>query len=78
MIDEDFKRAFDHVLDGGTVVVPMAKLGAGMSELPTRAPRVYRYLESKIAQLGHEGNMVREVDESITSRYHSQKGILTI
>ncbi|QIG71344.1 hypothetical protein EVB94_237 [Rhizobium phage RHph_TM40] len=76
MIDEDFKRAFDHILAGGTVVCPMAKLGSGMSELPTRAPKLYRYIEYKISELGRLGNMIREVDTEISDRYLAQKGIL--
>ena len=47
-IDEDFKRIESHK---GTVVIPSAGLGTGLSELQTRAPKTLAYLESKIAAL---------------------------
>lgn len=47
-IDEDFKRIESHK---GTVVIPSAGLGTGLSELQIRAPKTLAYLESKIAAL---------------------------
>lgn len=47
-IDEDFKRIESHK---GTVVIPSAGLGTGLSGLQNRAPKTLAYLESKIAAL---------------------------
>ena len=51
IIDADLERAFRHVRAGGTVVCPSAGLGTGLSELPSRAPRVFAYLRSRIIEL---------------------------
>lgn len=33
------------------VVIPMAGLGTGLAELPTRAPRIYQYLQDKLKEM---------------------------
>jgi hypothetical protein len=44
-IREDWKPVYEFLQrPGSIVIVPMDGLGTGLSELPTRAPRVYRYL----------------------------------
>lgn len=44
-IREDWLPVYHHLQNGGIVVCPLDGLGTGLSELPTRAPRVYRYLQ---------------------------------
>lgn len=51
VIDTERAPAFAHVGNGGTVVCPSAELGTGLSELPTRARRVFAYLRQQIAAL---------------------------
>jgi hypothetical protein len=51
LIEADLAPAFAHVRRGGTVVCPTAGLGTGLSELPTRAPKVFAYLSKRIADL---------------------------
>ena len=51
VIDTERAPAFAHVGNGGTVVCPSAGLGTGLSELPTRARRVFAYLRQQIAAL---------------------------
>lgn len=45
-IRADWWRAYLHLNDGGIVIVPMDGIGTGLSELPTRAPRIYRYVQA--------------------------------
>lgn len=51
MIDEDFKRLFEHVKTGGVVIWPTDGIGTGYAELPIRAPTTFEYLEAKLAAL---------------------------
>lgn len=53
IIESDLARAFAHVQKGGIVVIPYDGLGTGLSELPTRAPRVYEYLVGRLADLAN-------------------------
>lgn len=43
-IRRDFQPAYDHHRAGGVVIVPLDGIGTGLSELPQRAPRLYRYI----------------------------------
>ena len=47
-IERDFMRAFNHLVNGGIVVIPADGLGTGLSELPTRAPETNSFLTAKI------------------------------
>lgn len=56
--DEDFDSvvteidaAFASIPDGAQVVVPAAGIGGGLAELPTRAPKIYAYIEERILGL---------------------------
>lgn len=51
VLDREFLRLRRHVEAGGNVVIPADGLGTGLSELPTRAPRVLEYIEEKIDEL---------------------------
>lgn len=51
LLDEDMKPLFEHVKRGGIVVWPTDGIGSGLSELPTRAPQTWDYLQQKLAAL---------------------------
>jgi len=51
MIEDDLRRVVDHLEKGGIVVLPADGLGTGLSELPTRAPRIHAYLEARLQKL---------------------------
>ena len=68
IIDADLAPAFDHVRQGGTVVCPSAGLGTGLSELPTRAPRVFAYLRQRIIALKKTGIPDKPVAASPATR----------
>lgn len=51
VIDEDMKPLFEHLVRGGIVVWPSDGIGTGLSELPTRAPATYAYIEQKLIAL---------------------------
>lgn len=55
VVDKDLARAFNHVRNGGIVVIPEDGLGTGLSELPTRAPKLHAYLSERLAALRNEG-----------------------
>lgn len=44
MIDEDFYPVIKKLAKGGVVVFPMARLGSGLSAMPTKCPRLYSFL----------------------------------
>ena len=51
MIDNDLSPVKKHLRRGGIVVVPLDGLGSGLSDLPTRAPRVNAYLVEELRRL---------------------------
>lgn len=51
IVDSDLERAFVHARAGGTVVIPEAGLGTGLSELPARAPRLFAHIEQRLREL---------------------------
>ena len=46
-----FRLACGWLYRDGTVVVPRDGLGTGLSELPTRAPEIYKHIKNRIAFL---------------------------
>lgn len=44
LIQRDAEPIRAHHVQGGVVVVPLDGIGTGLSELPTRAPRIYAYI----------------------------------
>ena len=44
IIRTDWEKAVNHDWNGGVVVVPLDGIGTGLSELPTRAPKIYDYI----------------------------------
>jgi hypothetical protein len=44
IIDADLKKVSDQLFLGKLIYVPSDGLGTGLSELPTRAPRLYAYM----------------------------------
>lgn len=56
-IDAAFAQAERHLGAGGVVALPAEGLGTGLAELPTRAPRIHRYIEDRVGRLRR---MVRE------------------
>lgn len=51
ILDNDMKRLFDHVKDGGIVVWPADGIGTGLSRMPEQAPTSFDYLEQKLGAL---------------------------
>ena len=43
-INADVHPLWKHLDAGGVVVAPLDGIGTGLSQLPTRAPRIYRYI----------------------------------
>lgn len=50
-IDEAFSKLRNHLAADGIVVIPADGLGTGLAQLPTRAPRIHRYIEDWISRL---------------------------
>lgn len=44
IIYEDCLRIREYLETGRTVIVPLDGIGTGLSELPTRAPKIYKYI----------------------------------
>lgn len=51
VIFSDLLPVVEFLKKGGVVIIPEDGLGTGLSELPTRAPKVNQYLESRLADL---------------------------
>lgn len=56
MIDDDLGPVFAAITAGGTVVIPADGLGTGLSALPERAPRIFRYLDEQLRRLEAEAS----------------------
>lgn len=50
-IDAAFNRLFAHADNGKTVVWPADGIGTGLAQLPTRAPKIWAYIEANRAEL---------------------------
>lgn len=61
-INFPFNVAFAWLRLGATVVVPADGLGTGLSELPTRAPQIYNYIEHLTALLAKNATTVKHED----------------
>lgn len=51
IIDKDLEPLFAHVRAGGTVVFPRAGIGTGLSQLPSRAPRLMEHIRMRVREL---------------------------
>ena len=51
IIDQDITRPSNHVISGGTVVIPKMGLGTGLSALDTTSPRLFTYLQQSLSAL---------------------------
>lgn len=51
IIEEDLKPVIRALTHGEIVIIPLDGLGTGLSELPTRAPKIDRYLKRRIVEL---------------------------
>ncbi len=58
IIDQDLERVFVHVKQGGTVVFPSAGIGTGLSQLPSRAPRLMEHIRTRVRELIRLGKVV--------------------
>jgi hypothetical protein len=47
---------------GKTVVVPTDGLGTGLAELPTRAPKIFAFIENRIAMLANNATTINHED----------------
>jgi hypothetical protein len=47
----DMEMVYSHLDHKGTVIVPLDGLGTGLSELPTRAPKIDTYIKTAIRNL---------------------------
>lgn len=61
-INFPFSIAFAWLRLGATVVAPADGLGTGLSELPTRAPQIYNYIEYRLALLAKNATTVKHED----------------
>ena len=50
-VDADIDEVVAAVADGRTVYVPRDGLGTGLSELPTRAPKLHRHIVDRFAAM---------------------------
>lgn len=48
IIDTDFEPLFKAALNGKTIIIPADGLGTGLSEMPTRCPKLYQLVRNNI------------------------------
>lgn len=53
IIDSDFEPLFKAALNGKTIILPADGLGTGLSEMPTRCPKLYQLVRNNIGILKH-------------------------
>ncbi len=51
IIDTDFEPLFKAALNGKTIILPADGLGTGLSEMPTRCPKLYQLVRSYVETL---------------------------
>ncbi len=51
IIEDDLKVVERFLQAGGDVVIPRDGLGTGLSELPTRAPKVHKFIEEWVERM---------------------------
>jgi hypothetical protein len=51
IIDRDLEPVFEHIKNGGVVVFPASGIGTGLSQLPTRAPRIMEHIRNRVREL---------------------------
>ena len=51
IIDTDFEPLFKAALNGKTIIIPADGLGTGLSEMPTRCPKLYQLVRNNIGIL---------------------------
>jgi hypothetical protein len=61
-IDYPFDVAYAWLAAGGSVVIPQAGLGTGLSQLETRAPKIFAYLQNRVSLLGRFAIDTQEID----------------
>ena len=57
-----FTIAYSFLMIGKTVVVPTDGLGTGLAELPTRAPKIFAFIENCIAMLANNATAINQED----------------
>lgn len=53
IIDADFEPLFKAALNRKTIILPADGLGTGLSEMPTRCPKLYQLVRNNIGILKH-------------------------
>ena len=53
IIDADFEPLFKAAMNGKTIIIPADGLGTGLSEMPTRCPKLYQLVRNNIGILKH-------------------------
>ena len=51
IIDADFEPLFKAAMNGKTIIIPADGLGTGLSEMPTRCPKLYQLVRNNIGIL---------------------------
>jgi hypothetical protein len=54
--------AYAFMMIGKTVVVPTDGLGTGLAELPTRAPKIFAFIENRITMLANNATTINHED----------------
>lgn len=55
IVNEDIDKVVAALLEGRTVYLPRDGLGTGLSELPTRAPKLHRHIINRFRSLVADG-----------------------
>jgi hypothetical protein len=53
---------FGWLTRGETVVIPADGLGTGLAELPTRAPKIFAFIEANIQALANNAETIKHED----------------
>lgn len=65
IIDQDMKKLFSHLKEGGVVIWPRDGIGTGLSRMPELAPTSFNHLQNKFAALCQVSELFR------TGRYNA-------
>ncbi len=50
-IEREFEKLTEAIVSGKNIVIPKDGIGTGLSQLPKRAPKIFKYIEDGIRKL---------------------------
>lgn len=63
IVDADLRPVFEHIQRGGVVVFPTSGIGTGLSQLPSRAPRLMEHIRNRVREMNAIAKNLKATNE---------------